>query len=483
MHDSAKITAEKITRGEVTAAEVLQDCLDRIERYNPAINAVVTLDKPGAVAAAIRADESVRCGASLPALHGVPVSIKDAFETAGLRTTSSHPPLASHVPARDATTVARLKAAGGIVLGKTNLPQLAGDPQCWSPIFGRTNNPWNPALTSGGSSGGSAAAVAMGFSRLDLGSDIGGSIRIPAAYCGVAGLKATENRIPRTGHSPHLPDEKRSVRHMLSFGVLGKYVADLQLGLDIIAGPDGIDTEVPPILVRSAERTSGSPLRIAWWDDFAGLPVCTRTRIALFRTIDCLRQHGAIVERCCPEGFDFEQAWYAYGIIAGTEIGLGMPIIERRLLAAASRFVPRSQPLARYFTKGLSFDWRCYSDALNVREGLIEKLEHFLSQWDAWLCPVAPTVAYPHCQHSMYRKPPEILVEDRTLPYLEATISMTTPFSLTGNPVVTMPAGVVDGIPVGFQWIGKRWDDETLLACCAQAEQVLGGYMPPPQLL
>jgi amidase len=481
MHNSIRKTVEKISCGETSAVELVERSLERIKRHNPAINAIVTLNEQGALATAQNADSLKSAGATLPPLHGIPISIKDAFETAGLRTTASHPPLAHHVPAEDATLVARLKAAGGVILGKSNLPELASNPQCWSPIFGPTNNPWDQTLTSGGSSGGSAAAVAMGFSYLDPGSDIGGSIRIPAAYCGVAGLKATENRIPRTGHIPHLPNGKRSVRHMLSFGMLARCVDDLQLGLEIMAGPDGIDTEVPPVPFTPADAIQ-RPLRIAWWDDFCGLPLCNRTRSALARTVKNLEQQGYEVKRCRPEGFDFDKAWYAYGIIGGAEIGLGMPSIERGILSLVGNVIPRSQPIARYFTQGLSFDLKRYNDALNLLESLIGELERFLETWDVWLCPVAPTVAYPHSRIAPYKKPPNILVGDRSLPYLEATVSMAIPFSLTGNPVVVMPAGIEDGLPVGFQFVGRRWQDEALLSCCSQIEKVSGGYVAPPLL-
>lgn len=477
--ESARALAARVAAREMSSVEAVCACLDRIKRRNGQINAIVTLDEAGALATARRADAQLAAGAPVPALHGVPISIKDAFETGGLRTTSSHPPLRNHVPAVDATIVARLKAAGAIVLGKSNLPELAGDPQCWSPLFGPTNNPWNPALTSGGSSGGGAAAVAMGFSYLDPGSDIGGSIRIPAAFCGVAGLKATENRLPRTGHIPHLPDGQRSVRHMLSFGLLARYVEDLRLGFETMAGPDGLDTEVPPVAVAAA-ASRGRPLRVAWWDDFSGLPVCRRTRRALDRAIDQLRNAGFEVDRRCPSAFDFDRLWEAYGAIGGAEIGLGMPAALRQALRWAGHVVPRSQKVARAFTRGLAFDLRRYNDALNVRERAIQDLESFLGEWDVWMCPVAPTVAYPHCRLGGLRKPPAIRVDDRRLPYLEATVSMTTPFSLTGSPVVVLPAGVEDGLPVGLQFVGRRWRDEALLADCSAIEGALGGYAPPP---
>ncbi|MFA6051743.1 MAG: amidase [Candidatus Paceibacterota bacterium] len=477
IRNSAKCLIQSIREGNVTVIDEVQSCFDRIDRHNPAINAVVTLNKEAALNAAKAADIRIGQGGALPPLFGVPISVKDAFETQGLRTTASHPPLKDFVPTKDATAVARLKEVGAIVVGKTNLPQLAGDIQCWSPLFGRTNNPWNPALTSGGSSGGSAAAVAMNFSFLDIGSDLAGSIRIPAAYCGVAGLKATENRVPRTGHIPHLPGAERSVRHLLSVGVLARCVDDLCLGFDCMAGPDGIDTEVLPIVAKPA-RTR--PLRVAWWDDFGGLPLCSRTRTGLDRTVQQLGRAGMTVERCCPDGFDFEEAWYAYGIIAGAEVGLGMPAMERLPLSMIGWFLPKSQALIRSFAAGLRFDFRQYNEALNIRERLISRLERFLDSWDVWLCPVTPSVAFPHQRPSKFGKPPTIMIDDHRLSYLEGTISMAVPFSLTGSPVVTLPVGVVNGLPVGLQLVGQRWCDEVLLDNCLAIEAVAGGFQPPP---
>lgn len=482
MTDTALDVAARIARGDSCALDELEVCLARIHRHNGDINAVVTLDEAGACAAARAADARRAAGGELPPLLGVPMTVKDAFATAGLRTTASHPPLAHYVPEKDATMVARLRAAGAVLVGKTNLPELAATPQCWSPLFGPTRNPWDLALTPGGSSGGSAAAVAMGFSYIDPGSDIGGSIRIPAAYCGVAGLKATENRIPRTGHIPHLPGGRRSVRHLLSFGALAPSVADLQTALAVLAGPDGLDVEVPPLPVLPVAPAT-RPLRIAWWDDFGGLPLCRRTRAALARTVAALEAAGCRVERRCPPGFDVIKAWQAYGWIAGTEIGLGMPALARRLLAVMGRFVTRDQPLAHAFVQGLALDAQRYSRALNTRDRMLRALERMLEDEDAWLCPVASTVACPQGELVWWRRLPDIAVDDARLPFVEAAIGMVTPFSLTGSPVVVLPAGVEDGLPVGFQFVGRRWQDEALLATCAAIERVLGGRQRPPRLL
>lgn len=482
MTGSALDIAARIARGDSTAIDELEVCLARIRRHNGDINAVVTLDEVGAYAAARAVDARRAAGGELPPLLGVPMTVKDAFETAGLRTTASHPPLAHYVPATDATVVARLKAAGAVLVGKTNLPELAATPQCWSPLFGPTRNPWDLALTPGGSSGGSAAAVAMGFSYIDPGSDIGGSIRIPAACCGVAGLKATENRIPRTGHIPHLPGGRRSVRHLLSFGALAPSVADLQTALAVLVGPDGLDVEVPRVPYQPAPPLA-RPLRIAWWDDFGGLPLCRRTRAALARTVAALEAAGCVVERRCPEGFDVLKAWQAYGWIAGTEIGLGMPGLARRLIAVMGRFVTRDQPIAHAFVQGLALDAQRYNRALNRRDRMVRALERFLDSWDTWLCPVACTVAYPQTELVWWRRPPDIEVDAAPWPFVDAAIGMVTPFSLTGSPVVVLPAGVEDGLPVGFQCVGRRWQDEALLATCADIERVLGERPVPPRAL
>ena len=479
---SASHAAEEIAAGHLTAVDLFDACAQQIARHNPTINALVTLDLDHARQAAEAADTIIR-QFGVPddqPLLGLPISIKDAFATQGLRTTSSFPPLADYIPSRDATIVARLKAAGAVLLGKSNLSELAGDPQCWSPLFGPTRNPWDLARTPGGSSGGAAAAIAMGFSLLEAGSDIGGSIRIPAAYCGVAGLKATENRIPRTGHIPHLPGQPRTVRHMLSFGLLGRRVADLQLGFPLIAGPDGEDCEVPPIPAGQALSAGNRPLRIAWWDDFAGTPLCQRTRRGLQQAVEKLQAAGHRVERCAPPNFAIEDVWQAFGTLAGSEIGLALPATERLFFRLGRPFLPRRQILGRAFVGGMNASLRQYNSALAGREQLISALEDFLGLWDVWLCPTAPSVAYPAFPLSKFRPPPNILIDDQPLSYIEATISLTAPFSLTGSPVVALPAGLIDDLPVGLQVVGRRWQEDRLLQHCLILEECLGNCPPPP---
>lgn len=469
---------KEIAAGQLRPSELLDQCQARIERLNGKVNALVRLNHDAARQTAQQADQAASKGAT-SSLLGLPVSIKDAFATRGLITTASHPPLRDYLPDQDATLVARLKAAGAIIVGKSNLSQLAGDPQCWSPLHGPTRNPWGKGLTPGGSSGGSAVAVALGFSLMDIGSDIGGSIRIPAAYCGITGMKASENRLPRTGHIPHLPGGRRSVRHLLSFGLLARTVADLALGMPCLSGPDALDSEVPPIPWKTTPPPQ-RPLRIAWWDDFPGLPLCPRTRSALKQTVLRLADAGCKLSRTWPSDFDLEQAWQAFGHIAGYEIGLDESFATKRIMQLGSYLSPKGAPLTRAFCAGFTANPKQYADALAMRDRLMAALEYFLEDYDLLLCPVAALTAYPAFPLSPWRPPPPLAVDGKKIPYIDATLGLTTPFSLTGSPVISLPVGIYANLPVGLQAVGKRWQDEALLAACQQLAEIIGPTPPPP---
>lgn len=251
---SALELASSIRERRCTAAELVELYLSRIERHNAALNAVCTLDAAGARRRAREADAALARGERQGPLHGVPMTIKDALETEGVRTTGGHPPLKDYVPARDAPAVARLRAAGAILLGKTNVPPLSADYRADNPIFGRTNNPWHVERTPGGSTGGGAAAVAAGLSAFDVGSDLAGSVRTPAHFCGLFALKATERRIPNAGHIPEPPGQPRAVRHMNVLGPLARSLEDLGTLTRIFPGPIPASPTFLPSPGRSRRR-------------------------------------------------------------------------------------------------------------------------------------------------------------------------------------------------------------------------------------
>ncbi len=483
---TAKELASIIHQHRASSQEVLEAHLSHIATHNPSLNAIITLDEEQARRRSKEADEALARGEIWGPLHGVPVTIKDVFETTGMRTTSSFRPLATYVPKQDATVVARLREAGAIIMGKTNTPEMAGDEQTNSPLFGRTNNPWNLGRTPGGSSGGSAAAVASGMSPLDIGSDIGGSVRNPAHFCGIFSLKPSDYRVPFTGHIPPPPGSKGRglLRYFLTPGPLARSVEDLQLALTIIAGPDEREWEVPPVPLAPSPARDLREFHFVWSDDF-GVPVSAEIRTALADLAAELARSGCRVERRDPPEFDFAQALQVYGELKEAALTVrSSPLhLPRFVWRALSEQIPSSNPTSRGLMRGAGADLQGYARALSQRDVFIAKMEHFLADWDAWLCPVAALPAYPHLQA---RNPIEQLratveVDGQKIPYLLATSVYTGLFNLTGNPVVVLPlARTKEGLPIGVQVVGKRWNDMALLAVAEQLTQVTGRFQPPP---
>ena len=477
VYATATDLAAAIRERRVSVVNVIDAHLAQIARHNPAVNAIVTLNEKAARARAREADAALACGESWGPLHGVPVTIKDSFATAGLRTTSGFPPLAGHVPNADATVVARLQAAGAIVLGKTNLPLLVHGFQSDNPIFGRTNNPWNLKRTSGGSTGGGAAALATGMSALEVGSDYGGSVRIPAHYCGLFALKPTEHRVPLTGHIPELPTVPRGVRHVATPGPLARCVQDLALALQVIAGPDPQHPEVPPVPLTPAPKKPWNKLRVAWTDDFGGTPVTSDTRTALAGLAAALQQRGCTVARHTPEGLDFLAVWETYGELRQCEVGAALPPeLERECAVNFGVENGSEDPEMRGMANRLNATLRQYIATLAKRGADIVAVEEFFKTWDAWLCPVSVGPAFPHCPTGT-----PIEVDGHPVPYRLGGTGYTSPFSLTGHPVVVLPLAISsDGLPIGVQVVGRRWSEMELLAMAEQLVEITGPFRRPP---
>lgn len=481
---SAHELAEKIRSRAITSVRVVQAYLEQIEKHNHSLNAIVTLEKEGALRRAREADAALAEGRLWGPLHGVPITIKDNIATLGLRTTSSFLPLAGYVPDFDATVVARLRKAGAIILGKTNLPPMAMDIQSNSPLFGVANNPWDRSRTPGGSTGGGAAAVAAGLSPLEIGNDIGGSIRVPSHFCGIYGLKPTDCLVPVTGISPGLPEkEYRAIRHLLSMGPLARSIDDLKLCLAVTAGPDEKDVDFPSIPLNEPPKKDLKRLRITWSDEFGGVPVAEETKAALKRFTEKLSHAGCSVEKIKPADFDFRSAWRTWGRILDMELGVYTPWYARFLQFVFGSSYRKDNPVLQMVYPA---SYEKYLKELTMREKFIAAMERFLSRYDAFLCPVHTTSAYKHIppdgyarQFAVYKKP--FLVDNMPLKYEIANTAYTTIFNLTGNPVVTMPVGYTkEGLPIGIQTVGRRWRDMELLTVSAQLDKIAGAYKPPP---
>lgn len=448
IYSSAVEMAAAIRRGEVSATEVVSAHLDEIEARNQVLNAVVILDAERAIARARAADDALARGEDWGPLHGVPFTLKDAHATAGLRTTSGYPWLADYVPAHDGTVAFRLKATGGILLGKTNVPAMLGDYQSDSPIFGRTNNPWNIERTPGGSSGGAAAAVASGMTPFDVGTDLAGSIRVPAHFCGVFGLKPTEHRVSLAGLVPGMPPP-RPIRIMSCIGPIARCVEDVSLLYRIITGPDGADTDIPPVPIDPVPMVDLAGLKIGVAMSFPGIPTATDIQDAVRSLARCLTDAGAVVDEAELPALD----------LAGDVASVGELVAT---LTGATR--PTDNPTTV----------RQYLEALQRRDQSIIGWERFFNDWDALICPAAMTTAFPHCETGS-----PLLVDGRPVSYWSVS-AYTALFNYSGHPAIVLPVGFDHkAMPIGVQLVSRRWDDSRLLAMAAAISTVTGGFQAP----
>ncbi len=444
--------AAAIRAGHVSAIEVLQAHLAQIDARNPTLNAVITLDAERAYERAREADAALARGEHWGPLHGVPFTLKDAHATADMRTTTGFPPLSNYVPKVDSTVTARLKAAGGILMGKTNVHVMLADPaQTDNPIFGRTNNPWNVERTPGGSSGGASAALAAGMTPFDIGTDLSASIRIPAHFCGVFGLKPTEQRVPLSGLIPGLLTP-RSVRIMSCIGPMARTIEDLALLYSIIAGPDGRDTEVQPVPVDKMPQLELKHLRVAFAPTFPGLPVAAEIRGAIEELAKQLRPLCAVVEEAALPQVDFNQELPRAGALIGMITGAFQPEEQEQPATLAQ-----------------------YLEALDRRDQSILAWEQFFEKWDVLLCPPSMVTAFPHCEPGS-----PLRVDDQEVIYW-AVSGHGTLFNYTGHPAVVLPYKLDrDGLPIGVQIVGKRWDESHLLAMAKAISDVTGAFQRPP---
>ncbi len=470
---SASDLAAAIRARTISSVELLDVHLLQISRYNEPVNAVVTLDTDGARRRAREADDALVRGEIWGPLHGVPFTVKDALATAGMRTTSGFPPLAEYVPSTDAPVVARLRAAGGVLLGKTNLPTMASGGLTENPLFGRTNNPWNLDRTPGGSSGGPAAALAAGMTALDVGSDAAGSLRIPAHFCGVYALKPTQSRIPLTGHIPPPPpvNAAQFLRYGPVLGPLARSVDDLALALGVLAGPDATDWSVPPVGVPAAEHRPLSQRRLVWCDDFAGMPVSSEIKAALHELVRSLESAGCRVEQLPPDAIDMTAAWETYGALWQAQVGIGQPDDDSTRSALHG-----DDPFLRGMAQGAGCTLELFATLLERRDAVIGSVEAALTGWDALLCPVVGTTAL---GHAPIGEP--FVVDGQPVPYWGGLQAYCGPFNLTGHPAVAMPITVSpDGLPIGVQLVGRRWSEPDLLHVAQQVADLVGPFQRPP---
>lgn len=456
--------AELIRNGQASPVDVVQAHLDRVAALNSNLNAIVTI-APDAIQQAREAEAAISSGKPLGQLHGVPVTIKDTIETAGLRTTSGSAIRADFVPQRDAPAVARLKAAGAIILGKTNTSEMAMDYTTENPVFGPGVNPHDHLLTPGGSSGGEAAAIATCMSPGGIGSDLAGSIRIPAHFCGIVGLKPTVGRVPGGGQ---FPPSTGPYSLGASIGPMARSVNDLQLLFNVLAGIETRELSAASIAKLLADRrTSLSGAQVAFYTDDGVAPVTAETRRAVEAAAQALADAKLIVAEVRPPGVErghdlwlklFSRASVVQlrNVYAGHE-EQGGDFVRWRLATADA-------------TPAISLD--AYIASWLERDRLRAALVEWMEQTPLILAPVGATTAYKHGMH-------KLTIGEQTLSTFRA-FSYSQTFNVFDLPVVVVPAGKsAEGLPIGVQIIGRPFAEETVLAAAAIVEEALGGWQPP----
>jgi Asp-tRNA(Asn)/Glu-tRNA(Gln) amidotransferase A subunit family amidase len=460
--------AARVRARKISPVELVEAHLARIERLNPKLNAFITVDSEGARAQARTAEQAVAprgSGDSLGPLHGVPVSIKSSIDVAGFLCECGSRLRKGFVPQSDAPLVSRLRAAGAIILGNTNVPEFLMAYETDNVLYGPANNPWDLARTPGGSSGGEAAAIAAGCSAGGVGSDGGGSIRIPAHFTGICGLKPTPGRVPSTGHFPV------SAGPFAQLGVVGpmaRTVADVTRLFDVLAGPDLGDPAAAPVPLRRWSDDELRNLQIGYFEDDGSTAVTPETSAAVRKAADSLRAQGFEVEPSRPENLD--RAWQLWWNLFGR--------------AGQMAFAPtldghdeELSPILRDFRARVAAENPLTADellkTLLMRDALRAAFLVKMEKSPILLCPVCAIPAFRHGERNWS-------VDGRKVKYLKA-MSYSQWFNLLGNPAASVPVGKSpEGLPIGVQIVGRPWEDEAVLEVASKIEEACGGFRAPP---
>ncbi len=473
---SARELAAMIRRKQISSREMLDFFLNAVAERDGPLNAVVTLDEESARRDADKADEAVARGDALGPLHGLPMTIKDTFETAGIRTTAANPLWTDHVPDRDADAVARLKRAGVIVFGKTNLPFMAADVQSYNDLFGCTNNPHDLTRTPGGSSGGAAVALAAGLTSLELGSDIGGSIRTPAHWTGVYGHKPSFGIVSNLGHLPG-PPGAASQPDLWVAGPLARSAEDLAIALDVLAAPNRNDRVGWRLDLARSRHSRLSDFRVATWFEDPALPVDAAVRARFEATVLALRDAGVQVDEKARPAFVLKDLIRAYHRLLMSVVLVDLPeeAIEG-LTLVAGRFDKHDRSDEAEAARAPLISHREWLHANELREQMRVAFREFFSSYDVLLCPVTSVPAIPH-DHSPFATR-KIQVNGESRPYMDlfGWISMATACHL---PATVAPVGTTpEGLPVGVQIVGPYLEDHTTIEFARLLGDVIGGFTP-----
>jgi len=469
---------------EISSSELLELYVERYERLNPNINAIVATNLEDARNRTHQADEALSKGENWGPLHGLPITIKDSFEVAGMPCTSGSPDLKDYRPTRNAVVVDDLIAAGAVVFGKTNLPIFTVDFQTYNDVYGQTNNPWDVSKVPGGSSGGSAAALAAGLTGLDIGSDASGSIRIPAHFCGVYGHRPSINIVPLRGHIPPIPgifpgeytiDSGFSVA-----GPMARSAEDLALAMDLITRPESFQQTAWKVELPASRRRHLKEYRVGIWLDDPACPVDSQVGDCLQATVDRLSAAGAKIEDKRPD-IDMSQC---YGIHLKMAIAASSKELSeeqfQQAVAGKHKLGEDDLSSTALWVRGTVLSYRDFAILDYERTIMRHKWAEFFKDFDVLLCPAAPVTAFPHDHsESLLDRTLQVNGEDRNYPRTVGSWACLTCVSYL--PATVAPTGLAkNGLPVGVQIVGPYLEDRTPIHLAGLMETTTGGFSQPP---
>ena len=461
LQSSAGELAKRIRRGDISSRELIEACLARYDARHSAINAIVDLAADEALAAADAADRAIAQGEPTGPLHGVPLTIKSSIDVAGRLCECGSEFRRGRRARKDAVLVSRLRRAGAVILGTTNTPDMLMAYETDNHLHGRTNHPLNQSFTAGGSSGGEAAAIADGMSAGGMGSDGGGSVRVPAHFCGIFGLKPTPGVIPRTGHFPACAGPGG---YLGLIGPLARSAADLQLLLEATAGPDPGDAQSAPVSVKPPSDEALRKLRIGWYTDDGVTPVTEETRSAVERAAALLEADGFDVRPYEWSGMNgaIDCWWKLFGVAART-------LVEPMIGGQEDQVHPLSWELLATREQAGRMTYPEFLDAWVQRDLFSARLAQRMEDFPVLLCPVAAVAAHPHGQR-------EWTIAGRRATYPQI-FSYSQVFNMTGNPAAVVPVGrSAEGMPIGVQVVARKFEDATAVAVAQKLEVLLGSH-------
>mgnify|MGYP001422632993 FL=1 len=441
IHQDATFMAEAIRNGQTNSFELVSLHTKRSQKFNSKLNGIVTFSD-NALEEAINADKELKDGSIRGPFHGVPFTIKDVFDSAGVRTTRGSKLFLNRVPKRDSEVVNRLKNAGGILIGKTNLPEFALAAETSGAIFNKGENPWMKGNTCGGSSGGEAICISSGLSPLGVGSDLGGSNRLPSHYCGVIGFKPTHGRIPLTGHWPEM------IARYFHAGPIARSVRDIVCSYHILSGYNGLDQYALPVPIKSKSTSDFRGLKIGWFDNEPYDPVDPQIRNAVQKAVEALELNHCTVEKISVPIIDeLSPIDATYVLLAGE----GVEYLNKYVKGNESQL---SEPI-----KGLLSIERPDLDAFLKASSVCDSYRYwftdYFAKYDVLICPTAPNLAPEHDSQT-------IVIEGQEMPASHAA-AITCTFGITGSPAISIPFAMSDnGLPIGIQIVANHYNESTL---------------------